>query len=270
MMTEKNIAHKNEPSLKISGLIITFNEAENIRECIRSLREVCDDCVVVDSNSADKTQEIAKAEGATVIVQPFLGDGPQRILGLPYCKHEWVFNLDADERLEEDCIRKIQSLQLGLDGTDVYELRRHNFIGEQITPYAGQYPDYVARLFNKTTAHFSPVKAHTRVKGRRHCYLDCHIRHFSYKDYSDLFLRQCKYATWGAEEIVKNGRKPSFLTPFIHGSWSFIRHYFLKRGFLAGNLGLTISIAKAAGAYLKYAHACELAQRRRENRVLRD
>ena len=268
MMTEKNIAHKNELSLKISGLIITFNEAENIRECIRSLKEVCDDVVVVDSNSADKTQEIAKAEGATVIVQPFLGDGPQRILGLPYCKHEWVLNLDADERLEEDCIRKIQALQLGLDGSDVYELRRHNFIGDQITPYAGQYPDYVARLFNKTTASFSPVKAHTRVRGRKHCYLECHIRHFSYKDYSDLFSRQCKYATWGAEEIVKKGKKVGFLTPFAHGSWSFVRHYFFKRGFLGGNLGLTISIAKATGAYLKYARSAEIERTIEKNKNL--
>lgn len=89
MMSEKNIAPLNEPASRISGLIITFNEAENIQKCIQSLKEVCDDVVVIDSNSADKTREIAKAEGATVIVQPFLGDGPQRILGLAYCKHEW-------------------------------------------------------------------------------------------------------------------------------------------------------------------------------------
>lgn len=262
MMSEKNIAPLNEPASRISGLIITFNEAENIQKCIQSLKEVCDDVVVIDSNSADKTREIAKAEGATVIVQPFLGDGPQRILGLAYCKHEWVLNLDADERLEDDSIRKIQALQLGLDGTDVYELRRHNFIGEQITPYAGQYPDYVARLFNKMTASFSPVKAHTRVRGRKHCYLECHIRHLSYKDFSDLFSRQCKYASWGAEEIAKTGKKISSVTPFVHGAWSFVRHFFLKRGYLAGNLGLAISIAKATGAYLKYMHAIELERRK--------
>ena len=251
---------------QISGLVITFNEENNIQACIRSLKEVCDDVVVVDSNSSDRTQEIAKAEGATVIVQPFLGDGPQRILGLPHCKHEWVLNLDADERLEDDSIRAIKTLQLGNDGTDVYELRRHNFIGQQITPYAGQYPDYVARLFNKSTAHFSPVKAHTRIRGKKHCYLNCHIRHFSYKDFSDLFERQCKYATWGAEEIAKQGRKVWFFAPLAHGSWSFIRHYFLKRGFLAGNLGLTISVAKAAGAYLKYAHATELQHKTKKDK----
>lgn len=267
-MKGKTIETVKELPVRISGLIITFNEADNIQACIRSLKKVCDDVVVVDSNSTDQTQEIAKAEGATVIVQTFLGDGPQRILGLPYCKHEWVLNLDADERLEPDCIATIQSLQLGNEGADVYELRRHNFIGKQITPYAGQYPDYVARLFNKSTANFSPVKAHTRVSGQKHCYLDCHIRHFSYKDFSDLFTRQCKYATWGAEEIVKKGKKVGFLTPFAHGSWSFVRHYFFKRGFLGGNLGLTISIAKATGAYLKYARAAEIERTIEKNKNL--
>lgn len=259
---KKTIEPTNKVFPKISGLIITFNEADNIQACIRSLKEVCDDVVVVDSESSDRTREIAKEEGATVIVQPFLGDGPQRILGLPYCKHDWVFNLDADERLEDDSIKTIKALQLGFGGADVYELRRHNFIGNQITAYAGQYPDYVARLFNKGTANFSPAKAHTRIRGKKHVYLDCHICHFSYKDFSDLFSRQCKYASWGAEEIAKTGRKVGPMAPFAHGIWSFLRHFFLKRGFLAGNLGLSISIAKATGAYLKYVHAIELERRK--------
>ena len=87
---------------KISGLVITFNESRNIVDCIRSLKRVCDDVVVVDSLSADDTVALAEAEGATVIRQPFLGDGPQRTAGLPYCRHDWVLNLDADERLEDD------------------------------------------------------------------------------------------------------------------------------------------------------------------------
>lgn len=243
---------------RISGLIITFNEEQNIRDCILSLYSVCDDVVVVDSCSTDKTVEIAQSLGATVLIQPFLGDGPQRIHGLPHCNHEWILNLDADERLEQDSIHAIQSLNLCENNVDVYEFKRNNFIGTHITHHAGQYPDYVARLFNKITANFSPVRAHTRVKGTKHKLLGCHIKHFSYKNWSDLFSRQCKYATWGAEELAKRGKKLSSLSPFTHGFWSFFRHYFLKCGYLAGLDGLTISVAKAIGAYLKYAHAIEI------------
>ena len=248
----------NTIASKISGLVITFNEERNIKDCILSLLTVCDDVVIVDSCSTDKTIEIAKSLGATILVQPFLGDGPQRIFGLPHCKHQWVLNLDADERLEADCIEKIQSLKLSDDDFDVYEFKRNNFIGSHLTHYAGQYPDYVARLFNRNTAIFSPVRAHTRVKGTKHKLLNCHIKHFSYKNWSDLFSRQCKYATWGAQELAKKNKKLSAFSPFTHGFWSFFRHYFLKCGYLAGLDGLTISVAKAIGAFLKYAHAIEL------------
>lgn len=250
---------------KISGLIITFNEEHNIKDCILSLLSVCDDVVVVDSCSVDGTVEIAKSLDATVLTQPFLGDGPQRIHGLPHCKHQWVLNLDADERLEEDSIQAIQSLNLAEDDVDVYEFKRNNFIGTHITRYAGQYPDYVARLFHQQTANFSPVRAHTRVKGAKHKRLNCHIKHFSYKNWSDLFSRQCKYATWGAEELAKRNKKLSALSPFTHGLWSFFRHYFVKCGYLAGLDGLTISVAKAIGAYLKYAHAIELMRNQKED-----
>ena len=247
---------------KISGLVISFNEEHNIRDCIRSLRKVCDDIVVVDSFSTDKTVEIARSEGATVLCQEFLGDGPQRIKGLTQCKHQWVLNLDADERLENDAINTIDTLNFESTDFDVYEFRRKNFIGCRTTKYAGQYPDYVARLFNREKASFSPVKVHTRVRGRNHKKLACHIRHYSYKNYADLFFRQAKYASWMAEEYVKKGVTFSSLTPFIHSSWTFIRHYFLKLGFLAGLDGLSISVAKAMGTYLKYVYAIELEQKK--------
>lgn len=242
----------------ISGLVITYNEENNIADCLLSLKQVCDDIVVVDSCSSDNTVRIAEKLGATVIVQPFLGDGPQRIHGLPFCKHDWVLNLDADERLETDSISCIQSLLLNQSPYDVYEIKRRNFIGPKTIKYAGQYPDFVARLFNRTSANFSPVKAHTRVHGQKHTQLECHIKHFSYRDWSDLFTRQCKYAHWMAEELANNNVNISSFSPFTHATWSFIRHYFIKLGFLSGLDGLTISVAKSIGAYLKYAYAIEL------------
>lgn len=246
---------------KISGLVITFNEEHNIAECIASLNKVCDDIVVVDSCSSDKTVSIAEALGAKVISQPFLGDGPQRIKGLQYCKHDWVLNLDADERLEDDALNQISAIDFSNKTYDVYEFRRHNLIGGKFTKYAGQYPDYVARLFNKNTANFSPVSTHTRVKGQKHKTLASHILHYSYKDYADLFQRQCKYANWMAKEYATKNRNVSVFAPFIHGTWSFFRHYFVKLGFIAGVDGLTISIAKAIGAYLKYAQALQLSKK---------
>ena len=98
--------------MKISGLIITLNEEIHIKECVQSMLQVCDDIVIVDSLSIDKTCDIANKLGATVVKQEYLGDGPQRSHGLKFCKHEWVLNIDADERVDEEMANEIQQMNL--------------------------------------------------------------------------------------------------------------------------------------------------------------
>ncbi|MEJ2794783.1 glycosyltransferase family 2 protein [Iodobacter sp. LRB] len=249
--------------LKISGLIITFNEAHNIVECLRSMKQVCDDIVVVDSCSSDNTVELARQEGATVISQPFLGDGPQRSAGLPHCRHDWVLNLDADERLEDDLVAYLKNTDLSQQNVSAIETRRRNYIGNQTTRFAGQYPDYVRRIFNKTQVDFSPVAAHTKIQSNSLKQIPAHITHYSYKDYPDIFKRACLYGTWQAQTIAKTNKKIGPFTPGFHCLFSFLKHYVIKLGFLAGHDGLAISLGKAIASYIKYAHAIEL--RRNKN-----
>ena len=228
---------------EISGLVITLNESRNIVDCLRSMKQICDDIVVVDSGSIDNTVELAKAEGATVIVQkPFLGDGPQRTHGLPYCRHQWILNLDADERLEDDFVQYVKRTNLDDLGVDLIQTRRRNLIGDRFTPHVGQYPDYVKRLFRKDRAWFIPVVAHTYVE------------------------EKCKYAGWLAKNLADSDKRLYSWQPFMHGFWSFLSHYVFKSGFLVGLDGLTLSICKGVGAYLKYAHAIEI-RRARKNKI---
>lgn len=243
---------------KISGLVITFNESRNIVECLRSLKQVCDDVVVVDSHSTDDTVALAEAEGAHVILQTFLGDGPQRSVGLPHCRHDWVLNLDADERLEDDLVAYLRTTDLASLAADGVETRRRNFVGQRTTRHAGQYPDHVLRIFDRTKADFKPVVAHTRVQARRVVRCDVHIRHYSYRDYADIFTRACLYANWMAKELAAGDRKVAPWHPVLHGTSAFLKHYVVKAGFLAGLDGLTISLGKALASYLKYARALEI------------
>jgi glycosyltransferase involved in cell wall biosynthesis len=243
---------------KISGLVITFNESKNIVECLRSLKRVCDDIVVVDSNSSDDTVALAQAEGAQVISQVFLGDGPQRSVGLPYCRHAWVLNLDADERLEDDLVAYLQQTDLDTLGVDAVETRRRNFVGQRTTRYGGQYPDYVLRILNRHKADFKPVVAHTRVQTDKVGRTDAHIRHYSYRDYADIFTRACLYANWMAKELAASDKAVAGWHPALHGTTAFLKHYVAKAGFMAGLDGLTISLGKALASYLKYARALEI------------
>lgn len=245
-------------SRPLSGLVITYNEARHIRACLESLRRVCDDIVVVDSLSSDDTAAIARAEGATVLSQKFLGDGPQRTFGLPHCRHDWIVNLDADERLEDDLVEYLQQTDLEAQGVDAFETRRRNHIGLRASPYAGQYPDHVCRIFHRQRASFPPVLAHTRIQAQRIRRLELHLTHFSFRDYPDIFRRACQYPVTMGEELAASDRPISAWAPFVHGSTAFIKHYIGKRGFLAGLDGLTLSIGKGLGSYLKYARALEV------------
>ena len=192
----------------ISGLVITLNEAHNITDCIRSMKRICDDIVVVDSGSTDGTIELAREHGALVIVQkPFLGDGPQRSLGLPHCRHQWVLNLDADERLEDDFVDYVKKTDLDALGVDLVETRRHNLLGGRFTPYAGQYPDYVKRLFNRTQADFKPVVAHSHVEANSSIKVPVHITHYSYRDYP---RSGCQKPVFGVAGERSGGKRQAF------------------------------------------------------------
>lgn len=245
-------------SFPLSGLIISFNEERHIKACIQSLKRVCDDIVVVDSNSTDRTIELARAEGATVVCQDFLGDGPQRTFGLPYCRHDWIVNLDADERLEDDLVDFLARSDLDASGFDAFETRRRNHIGLRSSRYAGQYPDYVCRVFHKKRASFPPLLAHTRIQAAKVQRLEVHLTHYSFRDYPDIFRRACQYPVKIGEELAASDKKIPAWSPILHGGGAFIKHYVVKLGFLAGLDGLTLSIGKGLGSYLKYARALEV------------
>ena len=113
--------------MAISGLVITFNEEKNIGKCIDALFKVCDEVIIVDSLSKDKTVEIAESKGAKVISQAFLGDGPQRTHGLPYCKNDWILNLDADEFLDKDDEKFILEEKYLIGNYDAFSFRVKKF-----------------------------------------------------------------------------------------------------------------------------------------------
>lgn len=244
--------------MNISGNIITLNEERNIAACIMSMQLVCDEIIVVDSGSSDRTTEIATQLGATVVHQPYLGDGIQKNVALAHVKNDWVLSLDADERVTQEMAEAIQQIKLECSSNDAYSFRRRNMIGERWIKHCGWYPDRCIRLYNKRSARFADVKQHAAVQALKVKHINADIVHYSFRNIGELFAKPGRNFSGRAAKIMYHkGKRAHAFSPFLHGLNAFLRKYIAKRGFLGGVDGFTVSLSSAVNSYLKYAKLLE-------------
>jgi len=241
----------------ITAHIITLNEEHNIAECIENLNQLCDEVLVIDSGSSDKTVEIAENLGAIVIHQGYLGDGKQKNVAVDKAKNKWILSIDADERLTADAIKRIEKLDLDISPYDGYALKRRNFIGSRWIKSCGWYPDYLTRLYNKDRTKYSEVEAHSRIEAENVNRLNCDIIHYSYNHCGELFSKADKFSSRSAKMIYRRGRRANAWAPFLHGLGAFFKKYILQRGFLGGVDGMTVALSAFISSYLKYARLIE-------------
>ena len=242
----------------ISGIITTLNEESNIADAVASLKQVCDEVIVVDSLSSDHTAEQAVQAGAKVINQAYLGDGIQKNVALNYVKNKWVLSIDADERLTPELVAFIRRTDLGATPYYGFAVRRRNYVGSRWVKWCGWYPDYLVRLYRHDKLRFREVKQHSTVPATNTKKIKADLVHYRYKCTGDLFAKPGRnYSTRGAKIIYLQGRKVHAWTPAAHGFFSFISNYFFRGGILGGVDGLSVSLAVAQNSYLKYAKVLE-------------
>ena len=247
--------------MNISGIITTLNEEANIADAIASLRQVCDEIVVVDSESTDRTVEIARKLGAKVYLQKYLGDGIQKNVALQYVTNLWVLSIDADERLSDELVEWIRNTDFEKTPYDGFAVRRRNYIGSRWVKSCGWYPDYLVRLYRHDKLRFRDVKQHAFVPTVNTLKIKADLIHYRYKNSGELFSKPARnYSTRGAKILYLQGKKANALTPFWHGSAAFLSNYFLRGGILGGVDGFTLSLAIACNSYMKYAKLLEYQQ----------
>lgn len=250
---------------QISGIITTLNEESNIEAAIRSLQQVCDEVVVVDSLSSDRTVEIAQKAGAKVYLQKYLGDGIQKNVALQYVKNEWVLSIDADERLSDELVKMIEATDFEKTPYDGFALRRRNLVGSRWVKSCGWYPDYLVRLYRHSKLRFPEVKQHATVPTANTLRWKADLIHFRYKNTGELFAKPGRnYSSRGAKILYLKGKRANFFSPVWHGSAAFLVNYLVRGGIWGGIDGLTLSIAVAVNSYLKYA---KLLEYQRDKRV---
>lgn len=241
--------------MKISATIITFNEQSNIARAIESLR-CCDEVVVVDSGSVDRTVEITRRLGARVIEHPWEGFAEQKNIAAREASHDWIFSLDADESLSEALEGEIWNLKKSGPQYDAYTVPRlARYLGRWIL-HSGWYPDRKVRLYNRNRGRWTGNFVHESVKVEgRIGHLEGNLLHYTCDSLSRHLQTMDRYTTLAAEQLVTDGYTVGWRHLLFDPPWTFLRTYFLKLGFLDGTEGLAIAYMAALYNFVKYAKA---------------
>ncbi len=231
--------------MKVSGVVICGNEERNIADCLESLRW-CDEIVVVDSLSTDKTVEIARRFTDKVIQRPWPGYVAQKQFALEQCTGDWILSLDADERCTPELRDAIKRELPSANGVAGFEMKRHvHYLGRWIN-HGGWYPDWKLRLVRRGQAKWSGVDPHDRLQTdgpvKR---IPADIVHYTYRDFAHQIRIINHFSDVITDEWVKQGRKFSLLDAVFHPVGKFLECYVWKLGILDGWAGFVIAVASA-------------------------
>lgn len=243
---------------KVSACIITFNEENNIRRCLESVKW-CDEIVIMDSYSTDRTLEICKEYTDNIYQHGWTGYVGQRNLVREKASHEWVLYIDADEEISDELRQEIQGEQSrGFTDYLGYQFpRRVKYLGAWIL-HGEWYPDVKLRLFKKNKGRSVGNEPHDYVVVDGNVKtLQNPINHYTYTDISDHIHTINNFTSIAASEKMANGERYSWLNMIFRANWRFVRGYLFKAGFLDGKRGLLIAIINSFGVIIKYAKLWE-------------
>jgi len=243
-------------SIKITAVIITYNEEKNIGRCLASLKKVADEIIVVDSFSTDNTKTICESYDVKFISQEWLGYAGSKNVGNNLANHPYILSIDADEEVSPDLANTINLLKRKkLNGRVAFELKRlTNYCGYWVG-HCGWYPDAKVRLFPKDKARWVGDKVHETLEIDKDILvtrLTGDLFHYSYYSVEQHIATIEKYTSLGAEDLFNRGKSTSKSIAVIKAIVRFVRMYVFQSGWLDGWAGWMICKNSAYGVWLKY------------------
>ena len=245
-------------SLPISVVILAKNEAGRIRACIESVRWA-GEVLVVDDESTDETARIAESMGARVVHRRMDVEGRHRNWAHTQARHEWIFSLDADERVTPELAQEIAQLFSGAPSHELYSVPRRNYLGAQWIRYGGWYPSPQIKLFKRSVFRWEETTVHPRaISDRPAGALRSDLIHYTYRDIRDFVDKMNRQTTLEAQKWVADGRR----MPMHKALWRtvdrFFRAYIGKRGYREGFLGFVLAAFGGWYQLISYAKYLEL------------
>lgn len=240
---------------KISATIITLNEEDKIRQCLESLIGIADEIVVVDSLSTDSTKTICQEFGVKFVEQKWLGYSEQKNLANRLASHDWILSIDADEVLSEELKKSILKIK-EIETPDNYIFsfnRLNNYCGKWIH-HSGFYPDKKIRIWNRNIGQWKGI-VHEIIEfttKTKEIHLKGDLLHYSYNKPEDFEKQVFKFAEMRARHYYDKGKKNAALLKIVSPIFFFVKHYFVRLGFLDGKEGFVMCWVSAKATRHKY------------------
>ena len=239
---------------KISAVILTFNEEKNIERCIKSVKDVVDEIVVIDSFSTDNTENICKKYDLRFIPHTFGGHIEQKNWGITQATYPYILSLDADEALSDELKKSILQVKNNWKYDSYYFNRLTNYCGKWIR-HTSWYPARKLRLWDSRKGRWGGVNPHDRFildKKATQKYLKGELLHYSYYTISEHITQINKFTDIVSKAYYEKGMKAGYCTIIMHAIWRGFRDYLIRMGFLDGFYGFVVSFNSAYETYLKY------------------
>lgn len=237
----------------ISGIITTYNEERNIAECIESLLW-CDEVIVVDSHSTDRTAEIARSyDKVRYSERTYFGAASQKNFAMDQSVCDWMLILDADERCTPELRAEMEGL-LSAPTHDAYVIRRKCFFLGKVIRFSGWRHDRVLRFLKRGAARCENRRVHAQLVSKDPPgLLENPMLHYMTHTLDEHIERTVRYSWWGAAQAWREGKTAGLTKVAGRSSFRFFRTYVLQLGVLDGMRGLVFCFLQATGTYLKWA-----------------
>jgi glycosyltransferase involved in cell wall biosynthesis len=240
--------------IKISAVIITYNEEWNIAYCIDSLSGVADEIVVVDSFSTDSTEQICKSKGVRFIQHTFEGHIEQKNYAMQQASNDYILSLDADERLSPELKKSIEGVKNNWQADAYYFNRLTNYCGKWIH-HCGWYPDAKIRLWNRNKGNWGGVNPHDKVIMQGNStqqFLPGDLLHYSFPTIESHYKTIESFSSIASKELFKKGVPSNFIRLYLKPVFTFVKKYFFQLGFLDGHYGFIICKLSGYDVFLRY------------------
>lgn len=243
-----------EQPIKLSAVIMTFNEEEKIGRCLESLQGVADEIIVVDSFSTDRTEEICLRYGVRFMKNAFLGYVAQRKFTVEQASYDYILALDADEALSDELRKSILDVKKNWGEMEAYGMNRlNNYCGKWLR--YSWYPDRKYRLWDKRRARVAGIEPHDIVAVNRASTrkLAGDILHLAYSDIDEHLKQIFRFADMAARDRARQPNKRAYMfMTLVSPLFKFLRKYFIQLGFLDGYYGFVYCAASSSANFFKY------------------